>query len=254
MRKKPQDLQAYDYLLRGWAHYHQRTRASNTRAGKMFAKAVGLDPQYSAAYVGLGWVEYAKIGYGWTEFADKALEKSMAFARKALELDATNASAHTLLCNGYTFQGNYEHAINEADQALALNPNDAYTRGQMGWVLLWAGRVDEAIDALQTSIRLDSTTPRNTWMHLGIAHYLKGQYSQALDILEKGLVKRPDYVGYHIALAATYAQLGRPLDAASEASKVRHLDPFFTVESFGTAYRNPSHREAITEGLRKAGL
>jgi adenylate cyclase len=254
MRKNPQDLQAYDYLLRGWAHYYRRTRASNTRAGEMFAKAVELDPQYSSAYVGLGWVEYAKMGYGWTEFPDKALDKSMAFGRKALELDAANASAHTLLCNGYSFQGKYELAIREAEQALALNPNDAYTHGQLGWVMLWSGRLDEAIAALEWSLRLDSTTPRNAWMHLGMAHYLKGRYGKALEILEKGVVKRPDYVGYYIALAATYAQLGRTEDAALAAEKVRRRDPFFSVDTFGTAYRNSAHREALLEGLRKAGL
>ncbi len=254
MRKKPQDLQAYDYLLRGWAHYYRRTRSSNTLAGEMFDKAAQLDPAYSAAYVGLGWVEYSKMGYGWTEFSDKALDKSMFFARKALELDAANALAHTLLCNVYTFQGKYELAIREAEQALELNPNHAHTHGQLGWVLLWSGRVDEAAAALEISLRLDSTTPRNAWMHLGTAYYLKGQYGQALDILEKGVVKRPDFVGYYIALAATYAQLGRTEEAANAANEVRRLDPFFAVDSFGTAFRNSAHREDFLDGLRKAGL
>ena len=254
MRKKPQDLQAYDYLLRGWAHIHRRTRSSNSQAGEMFTKAAELDPQYAAAYVGLGWVEYRKVGNGWTEFADKALEKSMTFARKALDLDATSAQAHALLCNVYTFQNELDLAIREAEQALALNPNDAYTHGQLGWVLLWAGRLDEAAAALRMSLRLDSTTPRNVWLHLGQAFYLKGQYGQALDILEKGVVKRPDYVGYHILLAATYAQLGRKKDATSAADKVRRLDPFFSLDMFGTALRDLAQRESIVAGLRKAGL
>ncbi|KPJ78283.1 MAG: hypothetical protein AMJ54_04120 [Deltaproteobacteria bacterium SG8_13] len=254
MRTKPQDLQAYDYLLRGWAHYQRRTRAANALAGEMFAKAVALDPQYAPGYVGLGWIEYSKIGYGWTEFADKALEKSIAYARKALELDAANASAHTLLCNAYTFQGQYGLAIREAERALELNPNDAYAFGQMGWVLLWSGRVDEAVAALEMSLRLDSATPRNAWMHLGTAYYLKGQYGQALDVLEKGVVKRPEFVGYHITLAATYARLGRVDEAGRAAENVRRLDPFFQLESFGKAFRNAAHREALLEGLRKAGL
>ena len=254
MRKSPQDLQAYDYLLRGWAHYHRRTQKSNIRARELFAKAAELDPQYAAAYIGLGWVEYAKVSNGWTEFVNQALNQSMVYARKALELDAASAPAHALLCNVYAFQSKLDLAIHEAEQALALNPNDAYTQGQLGWVLLWAGRLDEAAVALDKSLRLDSTTPRNTWLHRGTTFYLKGQYGQALDILEKGLVKRPDYVGYHILLAATYAQLGRTSDAESAADSVRRLDPFFTLDSFGTAFRNSAHREALAEGLRKAGL
>ncbi len=254
MRKRPQDLQAYDYLLRGWAHYHRRTRASNFLAEEMFAKAAELDPLYSSAYVGLGWVEYSRVGYGWTEFPQKALESAFSFGRKALELDAANASAHTLLCNVYTFQNQYDLAIREAEQALEINPNDAYTLSQLGWALLWAGRVDQAVTALEKSLRLDSTSVRNAWLHLGTAYYLKGQYAKALEILEKGVVKRPEFVGYYLLLAATYARLGRTDEAARAADTVRRLDPFFEVESFGTAFRTPAHREAIIAGLRKAGL
>ena len=254
MRKRPQDLQAYDYLLRGWAHYHRRTQKSNIRARELFAKAVELDPQYAAAYVGLGSVEYRKVSLGWTEFPRKALDKAMAFGHKALELDTANALAHTMLCEVYTFLNEYELAIQEGKQAIALNPNDASAYGEMGWALLWAGRLDEAVAALTMSLRLDSTTPRNVWLHLGQAFYLKDQYGQALDVLERGVVKRPDYVGYHIVMAATYARLGRMKEAASAADKVRRLDPFFSLDSFGTALRNPAHRESIVEGLRKAGL
>jgi len=254
MRKKPQDLQAYDYLLQGWAHYQRQTRASVTLAGELFVKAAALDPLYSAAYVGLGWVDYAQVSFGWTEFPHKALESAYEYGRKALELDKSNSSAHTLLCNVYTFQNKYDLAIHEAEQAIELNPNDAYAFGQYGWALLWAGQVDEAAAALEMSLRLDSASPREAWFHLGMAYYLKGKYGESLEVLEKGLIKRPDFVGNHIVLAATYSRLGRNEEAEHAAETVRRLDPFFKIESFGTAFRNQSHREAFVEGLRTAGL
>jgi adenylate cyclase len=100
----------------------------------------------------------------------------------------------------------------------------------------------------------DSSSPRNVWWHLGIAYYLKERYEKALDTLEEGLIKRPNFTGYHIALAATYARLGRPEEAARAAVAVRRLDPFFEVASFGTGFRQPAHRDAIVAGLREAGL
>ncbi len=48
--------------------------------------------------------------------------------------------------------------------------------------------------------------------------------------------------------------MGRPDEAARAASAVRRLDPFFEVDSFGTGFRQPAHREAIVAGLRQAGL
>jgi adenylate cyclase len=254
MRKKPQDLQAYDYLLRGYAYYHQRTRAAYSMAREMFAKAVELDPYYADAYVGSGSLEYEKVGYGWTEFPDKALANAFAFGQKALELDESNAAAHSLLSSVYTFQNKLDLAIKQAERAIELNPNDSGSYNELGWALLWSGRLDDAVAALQMSLRLDSSSPRNIWWHLGIAYYLKQRYDKALNILEEGLIKRPNFSGYHIALAATYARLGRPEEAARAAADVRRLDPFFEVESFGTGFRQPAHREAIVAGLRAAGL
>jgi adenylate cyclase len=254
MRKKPQDLQAYDYLLRGYAYYHQRTRATYSMAREMFSKAVTLDPYYAAAYVGSGLVEYGKVGYGWTEFPDMALTNAFAFGQKALEFDESNAAAHSLLSSVYTFQNKHDLAIKEAERAIELNPNDSGSYNELGWALLWSGRLDGAIAALEMSLRLDSSSPRNTWWHLGIAYYLKEHYEKALNTLAEGLIKRPNFTGYHIALAATYARLGRPEEAARAADAVRRLDPFFEVESFGTGFRQPAHREAILAGLRAAGL
>ena len=254
MRKQPQDLKAYDYLLRGWAHYQRRNRESIIKAGEMFAKAVALDPRYAAAYAGLGWVDAAKVIYGWTEFPDKALANAYELGRKALDLDDSNASAHSLLTNVYAFQNQYELAIRAAERAIELNPNDSYSYAELGFVLLWSGRVDEAISALEMSLRLDTNSPWNAWSHLGTAYYLKGHYKKALNILEKGVIKRPEFAGNHIALAATYARLGRAAEAAQAADTVRRLDPFFDIDSYGTAFRNSTNRDAIVEGLRKAGL
>ncbi len=91
-------------------------------------------------------------------------------------------------------------------------------------------------------------------MFLGLAYYLKGQYDAAISIVERGLSRHPDFVGNHIAVAAAYAQTGRSEEAARAAAKILRLDPFFEVGSYGTVFRNPTDREHIREGLRKAGL
>jgi adenylate cyclase len=91
-------------------------------------------------------------------------------------------------------------------------------------------------------------------MELALAYYLKRRYQDSVGTLEKGLSRRPDFVGYHMALAAAYAQLGRSEDAADAAAAVLRLHPFFEVDSYGSVFRNPKDRAAIIEGLRKAGL
>ena len=89
---------------------------------------------------------------------------------------------------------------------------------------------------------------------MGIGYYLKGQYAEAIGVLEEGVSRSRDWVGNHIILAAAYAQADRPVDAEREAKEVLRLDPFFEVENYGTVFRNPAHRDKIVEGLRMAGL
>jgi tetratricopeptide (TPR) repeat protein len=89
---------------------------------------------------------------------------------------------------------------------------------------------------------------------LGSGYYLKGQYNLAIKTLKKGAVRKSDFVDLHIILAAAYAQAGRQADAIREAQTVLKLRPFFEVNSYGSAYRDPADREKIAEGLRKAGL
>jgi adenylate cyclase len=254
MRKGTENLEAYDYVLRGQEYLRRRTRAENIKAEEMFTRAIELDPSYATAYVGLGGRYVFLVGWGWTEFPDKALQEAHDLAQKALSLDESHAGAHALLGNIYIYRGQHELAISELRRAIELNPNDASSRRRLGMVLLWSSRPDDAIQAYETALRYDPRTSPATHMFLGLGYYLKGQYDMAINALERGLVQYPNFVGNYIALAAAYAQTGQSEEAARAAAKVLRLDPFFEVESYGTVFRNPADRAAIKEGLRKAGL
>jgi adenylate cyclase len=254
MRKPTDNLEAYEFLLRGHNYLLHRTSSEAQKARQMFEEAIALDPQYAYAHVGLGEYYIDTVEYGWTEFSDQALQRAFDLAQKALILDQSNAAAHRLLGSIYAYRAQYDLSISALQKAIELNPNDADSYHTLGWVLLWSGRHDEAISTLKTSIRLDVNSLQNTPMHLGLVYYLKGRYEDAIRSLEKGVIHRPNFLGYHIALAAAYAQSGRIEDARQSAVKVLQLDPFFEIGSYGTAFRNSADREKIIEGLQKAGL
>jgi adenylate cyclase len=254
MYKDTDNLEAYDYLLRGWEHHKQRTRSKNVKAKEMFKKAIELDPAYANAYVALARSYVSDLGYGWTEFPAQTRQKALDLVNKALTLDESNAGAHALLGIYYVYQGEYELAFSELRRAIDLNPNDASSHHTLGWVMLYSGHTDEAIDALKTALRFDPNTSPSAYLFLGIGHYLKEQYDSAIKILKKGVGRKADFVDLHVALAATYAQSGRQEDAVREVKTVLELNPFFEAGSYGTVYRNPADRDKIIAGLRKAGL
>jgi adenylate cyclase len=256
LQQDTESLEAYDYVLRGLEYLRSRTRSDTSKAQDMFQRAMALDPQYATAYVDLGSAYYLTVAFGWTAFPAQALEQALTLGGKALHLDNANAHAHSLLGIVYLTRGQHDLALNELQQAIALNPNDARSYATLGWIMLWSGQTEAAVDLLKTALRFDPSAPdmRATFMNLGLAYYLKEQYADAIHILARGRTLAPDFVGFHIALAATYAQSGRREDAAQAAQTVLRLQPFFTLDAYGRAFRNSADRARIIDGLRKAGL
>jgi adenylate cyclase len=254
LRKRTENLEAYDYLLRGWHHYDRITRSANSQARQMFKKAMELDPRYATAYVALGASYSQAASYGWTEFPDQALQRAYDLAQKALALEEANASAHRLLGAVYVRWAQYDLAAEELKRAIELNPNDAESYGSLGSVMLYSGRKEEAIQAMETKNRFNPHLGPGDFMELGLAYYLEGRYEDAIRILERGVGQKPGFVENHIGLAAAYAQSGRSVEAKKAATTVLRLSPFFETESYGSAFKSPADRAALVEGLRKAGL
>ena len=254
MRKDTTNLEAYDYVMRGWQCFSRRTRSANVKAKEMFRKAIDLDPDYGAAYMALGWAYFMDATLGWTEFPAQSMQRAQDLAQKALSLEESNAGPHGLLGTCYLYQGEYDLAISELQRTIELNPNDPYGYRSLGRGLLYVGLTDDAIEALETTLRLNPNTDAGSFFLLGLGYYLAGRYDDAIRTLKQGLGLHHNHTDLRIALAASYGQAGRREDAAGAAKMVLMLQPFFELDSYGTAFRNPADRERILEGLRKAGL
>ena len=62
MRKRTDNLEAYDTFLRGVDYFYRYTKESNAQARPLFEKAIELDPQYAEAYAWLGWTYLDCLG------------------------------------------------------------------------------------------------------------------------------------------------------------------------------------------------
>jgi adenylate cyclase len=254
LAKPPENLQAYDYLQRGWEQYRRNTRAGNREARRLFEQAIALDPNYASAYVALAMARQTTVSAGWTEQTVETLNEAERLARKALQLDSSNAQAHALLADIYLNRAQFDLARAEDDQAIALNPNDAWSHGARGGVLVFAGEPEEALKSFEIAGRLNPAMDVVRQYPIGWAYYLVRRYDDAVRVMEVGVRQNPgDYFNL-AALAASYAQLGRRDDAAAAAAATLRSWPFFHVETFISQFRREADRALIAEGLRKAGL
>src|SRR5215831_1036651 len=86
VRKTTDNLEAYDYFLRGIELIWQQTKKTNSEARLLFEKAVTLDPHYAAAYVGIGQTYLAEWQVQWNT-DPQVMERAVEFTQKALALD-----------------------------------------------------------------------------------------------------------------------------------------------------------------------
>jgi tetratricopeptide (TPR) repeat protein len=83
-----------------------------------------------------------------------------------------------------------KHALDSADRALALNPDDDIALLSKGWALIDLGRAVEALEPLQ---RATNMNPGNeyAWFNLAWAQYLTGNPTSSKESLERALQISP---------------------------------------------------------------
>jgi adenylate cyclase len=254
LAKPTESLDAYDLVLRGRERLQPYTRPANREARQFFERAAGLDPGYADAYAWNGRAYLEMADYGWTEDVNAAAERALELGRKAVRLDPESVLGHRVLGLVHLARGEYEQASAEIDKALALNPSDSVGLQAHAEVLLWLGRIDEAIQASEAALRFDPLPAITPLFNLGMAYYEARRHADAVRVLERASARVPENAAIHALLAATFAQLGRLPDAAREREALRRVSPFFDTAAFGSRFQNPAHRAYLSEGLAKAGL
>ena len=203
VRKTTTNLEAYDYLLRGVEYHNRLTKESNVQARQMFEHAIALDPQYAAAYTGLGATYWQEWVWQWNP-APQNLERAFALAQQAVALDDALPVAHGLLGYAYMYKQQYEEGVAEEERAIALDPNNADAYVWLSEILNMAGRPQEAIESATKAMRLNPRYPPFYAFNVGWAYTLTGRYEEAIATLKQVLSRNPNFFSAHALLAASY--------------------------------------------------
>jgi adenylate cyclase len=256
--KGKQDLDCYLKVCE-WTHYFQlMSIEGNNTARRIAEEIVTRWPDNPYGYVSLGWVNCMDVPYGSTKSPRESLEKAMELAQKALAVDDSLSGPHGLLCIIYNQKREYDKAIAEGERAVALDPNGALAHEFYGMSLFSAGRPEEAIPLLKKAIRLNPIGTSNSFESLGTSYVRMGRFEEAVSAYKQSLLRSPDNIFAHLALASAYILMGREKEARAEAAEVLRINPKFTLDNYAkaVAYNFPdqSALESFIVRLRKAGL
>jgi adenylate cyclase len=260
-RKAPADLDAYDSFLRASDQIYRWTIESNEEGLRLLYQAIELDPSFALAY-GLATHCYCfRKSYGpWHISRELSIAETQKLARRAIELGKDDALA--LCCAGYALAyvvQELDDGVSFIDQALALNPNLARAWHFSGWIRIWLGNPEIAIEHLARAMRLSPLDPAFHAMQAATAsaHFFAGRHDEAAVWAEKALREQPNNLDVIGLLAMSDALAGRLEKARAEMRRLVQLSPgrrLSNVSDRLPPYRRPADRAKVLEAARKAGL
>jgi adenylate cyclase len=258
--KRPESLQAYDYVLRAYPGWRSLDDPAHEEATRLFHKAVELEPGYALAMAMAAWAHGQRFGRVMPGDLEDERRQAIELANAALALAPDDpgvllASGHALL------HGAYPEDIARSEvifrRALALDPNSPPRWRGMGFLHIARSEPAEAIAAFERSIRLSVLDPGQAYARFGIgdAHFVAGRFEEALKFHRQCLAEKPHDPASRRRVCALFALVGELEEAQRMTRSLLADHPHFTLERIAQAKPfEPPHAEIYLEGLRRAGF
>jgi adenylate cyclase len=255
---RPGNLKAYEYYLKGLYYHLGRKQQDVIPARQMFEEAIKLDSNFGAAYRWLGFVYLDEFYYHITKSPEKSIEQAEQAAQKSWEVDSDNPLKPTYgLMSGISrAKKDYDNAILYAEKALELRPNEAGLYFTLGAAYFLAGRYEEAIENLETSLRLAPVKPPNYLVNLGRSCLGNKQYKKAILIYTETLERYPDFTGCWSGLTVAYELSGNHEKALWAAENLMRVSPKFSpaADEKNWPYKDEVFKKRFYDALRSTGL
>jgi TolB-like protein/DNA-binding winged helix-turn-helix (wHTH) protein/Tfp pilus assembly protein PilF len=278
---------AFESYLRARYFLDQRSEPEIRKAIASYRHAIEEDPAYAAPYAGLADC-YNQLGTVIVGAASplEVRKLAAASARRALEIDPDLAEAHAALayCNLYDWnwaaaeQGflraihanpsyasahlwfahylaarrHFDRALQEVKLARDLDPLSPVIQSQVGWILEFAGRREEAIQQFRAVLANDPNYQWALW-RLGATQMEMHDYASAIRTLQKNveITKRSPSalaaLGHAFGLAGRRDEARKILDELIALSRQRYVAP----QSFSGVYQGLGDRDKAFEWLEK---
>jgi tetratricopeptide (TPR) repeat protein len=152
------------------------------------------------------------------------IDEAILHYEKAIALKPDFAKAKNNLGNLLQEIGKRDEAIRCYEQALAIEPAYAEAHMNLGNALAMVGLYEESMRHFETALALKPNYA-DALMNLGNLLQVLGRDEEALERFEQALAIRPDFAEAHMNLGITLRALGRYEDAIQRYDKAEALSP-----------------------------
>lgn len=243
-------LAAYELVTRAVATLRGYEHVEPEKALPLLELAVAKDPNYGLAVAYLALCRFMIGRY--LEASAPALRDLLALARRAADLAPDSAVPPRVMSIIRLYLREHPGAENDLTAALRLNPSDADSLEQMGYLLAMRGRPLDALTWIDRAVRLNPIFPPWYYFDRALAYYGLGEYKAAAENLTIP-PRRP--LWHEARLAACYAQLGDAKRAREQVEKVFAVIrdyPFLWIAREQMPYERTEDIEHLVEGFSLA--
>jgi len=257
-RKAQENVDAWDYTARGNWHLSRRGREDIAEAIRLFEAALHIDPRTTTALSGLAFALCWVYLFAWDDDLDAVQNKAYTTARRAVDLDDSDAWAHAILGWACFVSHELDAAITECERAIELNPSLALAESLLSIACSWRGDNEEAMRHAQMAQRLSPRDPgQSLWSFArACAEFGAKNYEQAVEWAITTTSAMPEFPGAWRYLASSLGHLGRLKDARAAIQQLLRVMPHDNLRMVRA--RLPATRserlDRFIDGLGKAGL
>jgi len=262
IRKRPNNLSAWEEYLQGLRCFHERQRSDFEDQGLLdarqhFERAVDLDDTLSDAYAYLAIIGSWELVQFVSKDSQKTLDMMKIQGRKAETLNPENPVALIGLAAHYFFSGEHSIALIYAERAVQLNPSFALSFWWLGLIQAHLGNYSESESSALKTFDLSPIDPDldKFFATLYFANLGLGKYEEALQAIEKALQYHPDQ-GHLLGFrAAVLGHLNSGSEAKAALDRYLKLRPNLKTQDDYRRIFVPKSMlaDSIIEGLIKAG-
>ena len=237
--RKPEDLKAYELVMRGTEQMNRYNEDGLTSAVDNFRAAIKHDPDYGRAY---GLCAQAMAYHIWLYLLDNDVDEPMSLAQKAAQIDPTDSKAQCALGFCYLVQRKFDQARFHFEAGLQFNPNDDLLLIEYARFLFYFGKPDDSLRRSREAMRLNPYHPNWYWNIQGRCLHTLGRYSEALSAFE-AIANPPFYVNLY--MAACYKKVGMEERYQEARRRVFELKPDFELSYYAKVY--PYKSKAVSD-------
>ncbi len=239
-------------------HLYRFTKDNNAKAIKLLEEVIAESPNVAGRHEALAMGHIWDLSFGWSSNPTYSLERGLAAAQRAVELEPDDVYKMSVLAWAYSHAGDWGRAFATIERAIEIHPASAVPHGVKAWMYGHYGEAQQAIQSLELMLARTTESPFISRYLCGgaLGHLALEAWEDAARLSEQATVRRPnDLTGWVIQIVA-YHKIGDEAEAARRFLNLVELNSNMTLDWLRAIVpiRPAELRETVFSTLRTLGM